>query len=189
MGMAPHRQVVEFVTQQEPFFYEPDEVSMLTQERLKELFYYNKQFGFLVRKKSRYSGKVGTIAGSIKPNGYAEVRIAGKYYSVHRLVFLYVNGELPPYQADHINGIRNDNRWVNLRAVSAHENQKNQKKPSNNTSGIRGVGWIRLHNKWQSRISIDKRRVNLGYFDDFFEACCMRKAAEIRYGYHPNHGR
>jgi hypothetical protein len=32
------------------------------------------------------------------------------------------------------------------------------------------------------------RGLLIGYFDDMFEAICVRKSAELRYNYHPNHG-
>jgi len=42
--------------------------------------------------------------------------------------------------------------------------------------------------KWGARIETLDKRLNLGCFEDFFEAICVRKSAEIRYNYHENHG-
>lgn len=163
---------------------------MITQERLKELFYYNPQFGIFVRKVSTSTNaKVGDIAGHLNVNGYIRMSVDCKAYQAHRLVFLYMNGEFPEHQVDHIKGVRADNRWSQLTAATDTENQKNAKKRIDNTSGITGIYWHKSRKKWMPRISIDGKQRHLGRFTDFFEACCIRKSAELKHGYHENHGR
>tara|TARA_R110000823_G_C15640123_1_gene469716 strand:- start:90 stop:332 length:243 start_codon:yes stop_codon:yes gene_type:complete len=73
--------------------------------------------------------------------GYTYVRIDGEQHLLHRLAFLYTAGYtvLDGYEVDHINGIRDDNRLVNLRVVSRSENQRNTEVRSTNTSGVEGV--------------------------------------------------
>ena len=100
-----------------------------------------------------------------------------------------MTGKWPNGEVDHINGIRDDNRWCNLRDVTKSENQRNAKIRKVNTSGFNGVDFHTKHNKWRARIYVDGRSELLGYFSNFFVACCVRKAAEQEHGYHPNHGR
>ena len=121
--------------------------------------------------------------------GYIAIVLFRKLRLAHRLVFLWVNGELPPDQVDHINGVKDDNRLINLRMVSNMENTHNQKLRITNSSGIMGVNWHKRDEKWQAYISINKRFAYLGSFTDKFEAICARKSAENRHGYHKNHGR
>lgn len=163
--------------------------NILTQERLKELFYYNKQFGIFVRIISRGTEKKCTIAGSLSQYGYINIHIDGTQYKAHRLAFLYVNGKFPPHEVDHINGIRNDNSFYNLRQVTIAENAKNQKLDPRNTSGIMGVRWYKNRGKWMAFIKFENKLRYLGSFDDKFEAICARKSAELKYNFHPNHGR
>ena len=103
--------------------------------------------------------------------------------------FLYMTGAFPLEQVDHQNGIRDDNRWINLRAVSFEENRRNHKTQRNNTSGVPGVSWDNKISSWVARIGAGGKRVVLGTFDDFDKAIEVRLSAELEYEYHPNHGR
>ena len=58
--------------------------------------------------------------------GYFNIIFEHKQYLVHRFVFLIATGDWPKDQVDHINGAKADNRWVNLRDVTAQQNQANQ---------------------------------------------------------------
>jgi hypothetical protein len=100
-----------------------------------------------------------------------------------------VTGEFPPNDIDHINGNRNDNRWANLRGVERSINMKNCARRSDNTSGFTGVTWDGYRKKWRSTIFVDGRKHQLGRHDDFETACAARKAGNVRFGFHPNHGR
>lgn len=161
----------------------------LTQERLKELLYYNKQFGIFVRRIRRGPAKIGDIAGTPDKDGYILIGVDGIQYKAHRMALLYVNGSFPPHDVDHENGHPEDNSFKNLREATRAENCRNQKKRIDNTSGIIGVYWNKQLNKWESRIHIDEKSIYLGVYGDFFEACCIRKSAELKYKFHHNHGR
>ena len=52
---------------------------------------------------------------------------------------------------------------------------------SRNTSGVKGVNWSKSENKWYARISVDGRRIELGYYFNFADAVKARKEAEIKY--------
>ena len=92
-------------------------------------------------------------------------------------------------QVDHINGIRSDNKWSNLRHATQLENTRNRKKSSRNKSGVTGVIWDKSKEKWQARIGVCGKSITLGRFDDFDSAVISRKLAEVKYGFHKNHGR
>lgn len=119
---------------------------------------------------------------------YRQISIKGKRYLEHRVIWFYVHGYWPNV-IDHINGDTIDNRISNLRDIHASENTRNMKINNKNKSGILGVCWIKGTKIWQSRISVNNKKVKLYNGKDFFEACCARKSAEIKYGYHENHGR
>ena len=162
----------------------------LSQSRLKELFHYCPDTGDFTRLVSTNGRvKAGDIAGCLNNYGYLRITIDWESYLNNRLAFLYMTGAFPRYNTDHINGIRDDNRWVNLRDVTQAENNRNMKKPNTNTSGITGVHWNKNNNNWRARIRAGGKHTDLGSYTDFFEACCARKSAELKYDYHPNHGR
>lgn len=133
----------------------------------------------------RFAGKE---INSLNSKGYFCCCIEYKSYLLHRVIWFYMTGEWPN-QIDHINGIRTDNRWCNLREVSPAENNKNQKLRTDNKSKQVGVFWFKQHQKWGANIRINKKLKYLGIFDEFEDAVAVRKAAEIKYGFHENHGR
>ncbi len=162
----------------------------ITQERLKELLHYDPETGVFTRK-TRTSNcvSIGDIAGNTrKKDGYHVIRVRGGRYPAHRLAFLYMEGDFPTHHVDHINHIRHDNRWCNLRHVKRDDNLKNRTLQKNNSSGINGVHWHKCKNKWAVAIGVNKKKVYIGTFMSFFDACCARKSAEVMYGFHANHG-
>ena len=163
----------------------------LTKYDVKRLFFYNQKTGDLMwLRPYGTTAKPGQIVGSSAVGaGYLLVKVKGVFYPVHRLAFLYMTGKHPEGEIDHINGNKSDNRWENLRDVTHQENCKNQITPKSNTSGVIGVFFNKKINKWYAQIKIDYKNRYLGQSDDFFEVVCLRKSAEVKFGFHKNHGR
>lgn len=160
---------------------------MITQKELKKVLKYSKTTGVFSWKIARGGNNIGDKAGTLK-DGYIRIRINNKNYYAHRLVWLYVYGEHPLHHIDHKNHNKNDNRFKNLREVTHKENHKNQSIPKHNTSGIVGVVWHKIAKKWNANIRIDKKLIHLGTFANKKDAIKARKDAEIKYGFHKNHG-
>jgi hypothetical protein len=68
----------------------------------------------------------GQVAGTMDGRGYRRIRIDGKDYGAARLAWLYIYGEWPENEIDHINRVRDDDRLVNLRDVTSSENCNNR---------------------------------------------------------------
>ena len=160
---------------------------MITQERLKELLHYCPETGVFTHIKPRKGIRVGEIAGT-KSSLYVVLRIDGKLYKAHRLAFLYMTGSLPLRDVDHINQVRIDNGWINLRLVRTKDNNKNKTLHKSNTSGFNGVGWSKKENRWIAYIGVNGSLKMLGRFKQKTKAIAARKKADIKYGFHPNHG-
>lgn len=162
----------------------------MNQEYLKKLYYYDISTGLFIRKIDRRGGrKMGDISGLLRPDGYVRIVIDKKQYLLHRLAFLYMTGSFPDDEVDHINGVRGDNRWINLRCVSKAENRKNASARLDNKSGYPGIRWRKERSKWAARIWSNGKLIELGHYQTFDEAMTVRKQAEKSYGYHLNHGR
>lgn len=77
-----------------------------------------------------YQGRVGKETGkSIGSSGYRQMRLQKHTYSTARLAFLYMTGRWPK-TVDHINRIRTDDRWTNLREASSRQQAINRNKPN-----------------------------------------------------------
>ena len=160
----------------------------MNQRRLKELLSYDKNTGiFRWKVRKAYKIKIGDIAGNLRKDGYKRVMIDEKLYSAHRLAWLYVYGEFPKHEIDHINHNKGDNRISNLRDVTRGENRKNLANQRHNTSGTTGVAWYKPYKKWVARIRVNGKQKHLGYFDNINEAKIARQKAKIKYGFHINH--
>lgn len=110
----------------------------LTQSELKLLLNYCPITGtFTWMKRSNSHVDAGSVAGTLRPDGYINIGVKGKRYQAHRLAFLYMLGEFPSYDVDHINKVKNDNAWINLRPATRSENMQNTSKKSNNTSALK----------------------------------------------------
>ena len=161
--------------------------TVLTQARLKELLIYLPKQGLFVRRVSRGNVSAGSLAGGLNPEGYVYMTVDGSKYRAHRLAFLFMKGAMP-IEVDHKNHVRNDNRWVNLRAACKVTNMRNQTLRADNTSGTVGVCWEKRTSKWKVQVRANGRKIHLGRFDNFEDAVAAREAANIKYNFHANHG-
>lgn len=162
---------------------------MLTQERLKEMFNYNKLTGDFIRIKPLKGNQLYGIVGSLNNDGYISISVDWKRYGAHNLVWLYHYGKFPDLQLDHINSIKTDNRLENLREVSQAENQRNKKLHKNNKFGYHGIRYGKNKKSYRASITRENTTINLGTYKTLEEAISARVQAEIKYGFHENHGR
>ncbi|MCK5601936.1 HNH endonuclease [Candidatus Pacearchaeota archaeon] len=172
----------------------------LTQSRLKELLHYNPDDGVFTwlnrpigsfitdRAGKTWNGKfAGKAAGTLQQNGYISMAVHSKQCRAHRLAYLYMTGAWP-IEIDHDDRVRHHNWWSNLNNGTSQDNNRNHPMKNTNTSGTTGVGWHKASKKWHAYISADGKEKGLGYYAYINDAIAARKAAEIKYGYHKNHG-
>lgn len=163
----------------------------MKQDELKEALEYNEETGvFIWRVSNNNRIKIGDQAGHVsKRTGYTHIKINRKLYAAHRLAWLYIHGELPSKEIDHIDHVRTNNCIRNLREVTRQENGRNTSIRSDNYSGVTGVNWHKPTFRWHARIyDLSGKNKHLGYFINFEEARQARKEAEVKFNYHENHG-
>ena len=167
---------------------------MLTFERANELFHYEPSSGKLFWKKTTTNRvKVGDEAGTLCRNGgYRIVFINRKGYMAHRIAVLLATGKCDPSkEVDHIDHDGGNNRLDNLRIVDRINNMRNIGLGKTNKTGIIGVSlkYTRTGKlRYSANIMVNYKSINLGIFDTIEEAAAAREEANIKYGFHPNHG-
>lgn len=140
-------------------------------DKLKTIIKYEPttgEFWWIEPKRGR---KLDVPAGSINYKGYRIIVIAGKNYLAHRLAFLYMTGEWPSEYVDHIDGNPQNNKWENLRAVTAQQNSWNKKRKYNSYTGIKGVRKVLFSDMWEVNIWINDTLYSEGPFKTYQEAC------------------
>jgi hypothetical protein len=131
------------------------------------------------------SGSVRNVISKkiLKPmirNGYYHINLRKngkmKHHNIHRIV---ANTFIPNIEnkkcVDHIDSNRLNNTISNLRWASYQENQFNTSLNSNNTSGIKGVWFNKIRNKWYAQIYLNYKRIHIGYYDNIEDAKIARK--------------
>ncbi len=147
-----------------------DKEKGLTAERLRELLDYSPETGEFRWRVRRGSARSGSVAGG-QNLGYRTIRVDHTLYMAHRIAWLHAYSEWPEHEIDHVNGIKHDNRTVNLRKATRAENTENQRKVKKDTvSGLLGVSLDDRRNKFQARIKLNGKSSSLGYFDTAEEA-------------------
>jgi hypothetical protein len=153
----------------------------ITQKELKELLHYDPDTGIFTRKVQAGPHPVGSVAGRKDSIGYSQIGVSGRRYMTHRLAWLYVYGEFPNGEIDHINRDKSDNGIANLRVVNRSQNLQNLGRIASNTSGLKGVSWCNRERKWFAQIMKNKKNNFLGYFVDKEKAHQAYLEAKKRY--------
>ncbi len=143
---------------------------MLSQERLKQVFDYDPHKGTFTRKMKQTGVLRGAISGCRTAEGYLVTSVDEKSYKCHRLAWLYMTGQWPIGQIDHINGVKDDNRFENLRDVPQRTNIQNQRKAqrSNKSTGV--LGTYKTGNKFAARVTHEGKKIYLGVYATIDEA-------------------
>jgi hypothetical protein len=145
-----------------------------SKERLLELFEYRD--GSLFNKTTRSGRSLkGDMVGFPDVAGYWRVRIEGKTYQLHRIIWIMHNGDIEKgLVVDHKNGIKDDNRIDNLRPLTRQEN-------SFNNSKAKGYHWSKKDRRWIARICTAGKIKHLGTFKLKEDAAEAYQVAKEKY--------
>ena len=158
---------------------------MITQSILKEILFFETNGEVRHNKPGTFwhNKKVGTL----HHGGYIVHTVRGKQYNIHRLIFLYFHGYLPP-MVDHYDQCKTNNSISNLVPSDVKHNGMNRRLNKNNTSGRIGVVWSKARSKWKAQIKVDGKSISIGNYSKKEDAISARVGAEIKYGFCSNHG-
>ena len=115
-------------------------------------------------------------------HGYAYTKLKRKDIPLHRLLMESLGHNITGLEVDHINGDSLDNRVTNLRVVTKKQNSFNVRRPTNNTTGHKGVSFNKKNNNYVAYIGKCPRE-HLGSFATaLLAARAYNGAARKRYG-------
>lgn len=129
------------------------------------IFYWRETELIHARMRGREAGtlNVGYVAISVKKDGKQRI------FKAHRLAWLFINGNFPKLQIDHINGVKTDNRIKNLREADSFQNGQNIRLPrKGNKLGVLGVNL--KNGKYRASIGINGKIKEIGRFATIEEA-------------------
>ena len=160
---------------------------MITHEDLLAALNYDPLTGVFTWRSPGRRRVVGRTVGSWDMHGYLTVRLAKRSYKLHRLAWFYVTGSWPKNDIDHINGVRHDNRYSNLRDVPRKTNLENRATivglPTK--TGLMGAYYDKRRNNYYARISHGNKNINLGCYETALEAhqSYLKAKSEIHAGF------
>jgi len=133
--------------------------------RLLEAVVYEPATGVFTARVCRKGVSIGSVLGTSQSAGYQIIMLDKVAYLAHRLAWLYVHGEWPDCEVDHVNGNRSDNRISNLRLATPTQNRMNGARRRDNATGFRGVHFEPRRKKYVAQLKIGTQRKYLGQFD------------------------
>ena len=99
-----------------------------------------------------------------------------------------VTGSFPVNEIDHRDQDKDNNRFDNLRDVTRQVNSRNHRIQNRNKTGVTGVFYEAKRRKYRASIRVNYKTIHLGRFDSIEDAAKARAAANLKYGFSPNHG-
>lgn len=146
-----------------------------TAQDLEKAFSYDPETGTIVQN--------GRLAGYVMKSGYRLLSFRKKRLYAHRVAWCLQTRTWPSAEIDHINGLKDDNRWSNLREANRQENARNQGITKKNRSGLKGVSFHSRVGRWRAVIETDNGHTHLGYFETPQAASeAYRMAAQNHFG-------
>jgi hypothetical protein len=121
-------------------------------EMIRRILNYDPKTGIVTWKTPGPARRLGVPLGTKTSKGYLRISIQKKALLLHRAIWVIMTGNQPTNYIDHINGIKTDNRWLNLREASHAENGWNAKLSSRNNTGIKGLCFNKSNGLWRCQI-------------------------------------
>jgi len=134
-------------------------------------------------------------AGCIEGEGYRVIKIKGKVYKAHRLIYHMFNEKWDITDTsqnnsiDHRDNDPSNNNIDNLRVATSSQNRANSGNLKNNISNAKNVYWNKERGNWRVRVRLNYKNHCGGSFVNKEDA--IAKAIQMRdelHGEFANHG-
>lgn len=158
---------------------------MLTQEKLKDILWYEKDTGEFIWKVDYSNVSRFDTAGYVDDKGYRKIEINHKPYFAHRLAWLYEYGEFPNGVVDHIDRNPSNNAISNLRIATRSQNAFNR--PASKNNKLKRKNIYERKGKFMVQLRVNYKLMHFGTFEDLELAELV--AIEAREKYHGEYAR
>lgn len=145
---------------------------------VKAVLDYDPSIGIMIwrdtpcHRNARAGSEAGCIIRSydrLRVYRFVTITINRQKYKRSRLAFVWMTGEWPEHQIDHINGNSLDDRWCNLREATALQNAWNHKRRAKSSSLPMGIR-TNPSGRYSARLQVNKKMIQIGTFDTIKEA-------------------
>jgi len=161
----------------------PKKPSQEVLDRLKANYTYDRDAGQV------FNTKRGKPALGLKSGGYlrASIYVNNKQrtISVHHIIWFFEYGEWPTSCMDHIDGVKTNNHYTNLRLVTPRENTQAYRNNNKSSSPYHGVSWFKQKKKFRAYINLKYKQKHLGLFTCELEAARAYDKALVGMGLKP----
>ena len=145
------------------------------QEYLNTLFKYDPEQGILhwIPQLGKRCNNTRPRAGCYTTKGYRIIRIDGRLYKEHRIIWVMHNGSIPDgLDIDHIDRNTSNNKLENLRLVTRSINHLNK--------NSKGVTYDKTRNKWKAQLTLNGKQVLNKRFDSYEEALSTYQEVKLK---------
>lgn len=151
------------------------DIVKVTRDDLLKVVNYDPETGIITRISGRFSGKIVNHTNS---KGYIRANFLGRLMLAHVVAWIITYGKYPDGEIDHANGIRNDNRIINLRDVTHQQNMWNSKP----IAKLKGAHLNANNGKYYAHIRHDGVLRTIGVFENEKDAhiAYVLEALELR---------
>jgi hypothetical protein len=137
---------------------------MTTIEYLLHGFIYDPQDGRIYDRLTFPIVARGKLADLIlNPYGYRMITLNGTQYFAHRAAFVFMTGDWPKQHVDHIDGVRLNNIWANLRDVDQSINKQNVR-VGRSADQTKLLGVHKHGNLWRAQVNHNGKTVRFGSY-------------------------
>ena len=136
-----------------------------------------------------FNNRMGKPALGLTNKGYQYVvsYLNNKHlvHRAHHVVWFFEYGEWPTSCMDHIDGVKTNNHYTNLRLVTNRENTQAYYKSQKTSSPYQGVYWRKDRKKFYVHIMVKNKQTHIGAFTCELEAARAYDKALVGLGLKP----
>lgn len=144
---------------------------------LRGILKYDPETGLWLRIRGSAGRGRSIDVGYIEPNGRLRICIRGRRHYPNRLAWLYMTGEWPSLEVDHVDRDKANDKWANFRLATEDQQQANKVRDAQSKTGYVGIRKLKRNPRYLVIIQKDSRCVYRVRCNTLEEAIAARERA------------